>query len=325
MVAILVGTFLVFGNKPQALSETLEKQLPPQEVQSPQSLRIIMVGDIMFDRHIRAVGEAEGYDSLFASTSPLFKQADIVVANLEGPVTSNQSKTLLLGGRIAHGLAFTFSTSTPAALVRAGVSLVSLANNHTDNFGRDGFTETEATLDTAGLSHFGDPWNDAGTEKVISKNGITVAFVGYHAFGGGAGAFDRVLRDVKRLSDAGDFVVVMPHWGEEYVSTTSPELRTKAQALADAGAGAIVGSHSHVVGEQEWMGNVPVIYSLGNFIFDQYFSKKVMSGEIVDITLRKDAAAPHGAVISAITTHETSLSSHKGPSIVSEEALLLPH
>jgi poly-gamma-glutamate synthesis protein (capsule biosynthesis protein) len=129
---------------------------------------------------------------------------------------------------------------------------------------------------------------------------------------------------VKRLSDEGDFVIVMPHWGEEYVSTTSPALRAQAKAFVDAGAGAIIGSHPHVVGEQEWMGTVPVFYSLGNFIFDQYFSSSVMKGEIVAFTLQKAPAAPHGAMILEMNAYETSLASHKGPSIMSSRRVLLP-
>jgi|ERR1035437_2431094 poly-gamma-glutamate synthesis protein (capsule biosynthesis protein) len=289
--------------------------IPSLQTVSPPSLTILIAGDIMLDRHIRAVGEKKGYDSLFASTTGLFKNEDVVVANLEGPVTSSSSRTLLQNGRTTASLAFTFATSSPEALVHAGIQLVSLANNHTDNYGRSGFDETLSWLDAAGLGYFGNPWNDSGTEKIISKNGITIAFVGYNAFGGGTGAFKRVKDDVARLSAAGNFVVVMPHWGEEYVSYPSDEVRAQAKALVGAGASAIIGSHPHVIGDHEFIQGVPVFYSLGNFIFDQYFSAHVMKGNLVELTIKKDATSPAGAHISGIKVYETSLSSHEGPSI----------
>ncbi|MEA2715248.1 MAG: hypothetical protein QOG91_276, partial [Candidatus Parcubacteria bacterium] len=171
-------------------------------------LTIRMAGDIMLDRHVRLYGSRYGYDSLFASITPLFAGADISVANLEGTITSNASETLLPNGQTTKSFVFTFATGTAPVLARAGISLVSLANNHADGYGLAGIRETEKWLAAAGVGYFGDPWNSSTTEAVITKNGITVAFVGYHAFQSG---FDRVISAVKRLSADGDFVVVMPH------------------------------------------------------------------------------------------------------------------
>jgi poly-gamma-glutamate synthesis protein (capsule biosynthesis protein) len=295
---------------------------------APASLSVIMVGDIMFDRHIRAIALRDGYDSLFASTTAFFKTADIAVANLEGPVTSNASKTLLSDGVTTHSFAFTFATSSVISLANAGINLVSLANNHVDNFGLTGFAETKKWLDLARVGHFGDPWNDEGSESVITKNGIQVAFVGYHAFSGGEPAFDRILSDVKRLSVAGYFVVVMPHWGEEYTVHSSDALRAKAQAFVDAGAGAVIGSHPHVIMDHEILKNpsgvkVPVFYSLGNFIFDQYFSPDVMKGNMVELFLEKGTQNVTSSVLvapsihlSKIRVYDVSLTSHQGPTIL---------
>lgn len=273
---------------------------------SNQFLTILIGGDIMLDRGVRLTGQKYGYDSLFATVTPLFKQADIVVANLEGPITSNKSKTVLANGKTGKELVFTFDPKSTQAIASSGISVLSLANNHTSNFGNSGLIETKKWLKQYGLQWFGDPNNATSSELIVSKNGIDIAFVGYHAFSKG---FDGVVEQVKRLSDQGNFVIVMPHWGEEYVSSPSPLLRSQARTLVSAGAKAIVGAHPHVVLERSWMGDVPVMYSLGNLLFDQHFSPEVMKGNILELKLVKNLDK---VSIEKVRLYETSIASRRG-------------
>ncbi len=286
----------------------------------PSSLTILIGGDIMFDRHVRQLGEKNGYGSLFAPIVSFLKKADIVVANLEGPITSNPSKTLFPSGQTGKELVFTFAPETAKVLADAGITIVSLANNHTDNFGTAGFSETKKWLTDASVQYFGDPWNslssslspnNPSTEKIITKNGISVAFVGYHAFQPG---FDRVIAKVKELKTQGNFVIVMPHWGEEYVATSSEQLKIKAHALVASGADAVIGSHPHVIMDHEWIGDVPVFYSLGNLLFDQYFSAEVMKGNIIELLLKKpvSGSASGTAHLERVRVYETSTASKTG-------------
>lgn len=260
----------------------------------------------MLDRGVRLVGQKYGYDSLFATITPLFKEADIAVVNLEGPITSNRSKTVMANGRTNESLTFTFDTKVAEALAKAGITMVSLANNHTDNFGSAGLAETKNWLSKAGIQWFGDPWNSTSTEAIILKNGIQVAFVGYHSFQPG---FERVLDSVKSLTEQGNFVIVMPHWDQEYATSSSPLVRAQARTLVSAGAGAVVGAHPHVVLEHAWMGDVPVFYSLGNLLFDQHFSPEVMKGNIVKLHLVRQGKK---VVIDDIKIYETSIASRRG-------------
>ena len=264
------------------------------------SLTVIIGGDAMFDRNVRKIGESGGYDQFFSDLSSLFHVADISVVNLEGPVTTNLSKTLLPNGKTTKELVFTFATTTPEALIRAGISVVSLANNHTDNFGGAGFQETKRWLDASGMKYFGSPWNSSSTEAVIDRGGFHVAFVGYNAFQSG---FDRITADVSRLSAEGDFVIVMPHWGEEYAKTHSAKMESQARALIAAGAKAVIGSHPHVIEDRQWISGVPVFYSLGNLLFDQYFSAEVMKGNIVALHLVGDTK---GQRVDSVTIYEVS-------------------
>ncbi len=291
-----------------------------QSSTSPNELTIMVGGDVTFDRGIRAVGQRNGYDSLFdSSVTSLFKKADIVAVNLEGPITSNPSKTLV-NGKTTDSFTFTSATEGALALAHAGVTIVSLANNHTDNFGFSGFTETQKWLSEAGIQWFGNPWNSTSSKMstvelvdsnspiatLVHKNGFTVAFVGYHSFQLG---IDRVISEIKRVSGPNVFTIVMPHWGEEYISTSSERMKSQARAFIAAGADAIIGAHPHVIMNQEWVGAVPVYYSVGNLLFDQYFSPEVMKGNLVELHLTKDSSGPH---LDHVEVHDIHLKIGKG-------------
>jgi len=114
---------------------------------SASTIIVMIGGDIMLDRGNRAFGETNGYDSLFAGIAPLFHSADISIANLEGSITDYPSKTFLSDSSFGKDLIFTFATSTAPVLKRAGLTAVSLANNHTGNFGIDGIDQTHHWLE----------------------------------------------------------------------------------------------------------------------------------------------------------------------------------
>lgn len=273
---------------------------------SQNKLKIMIGGDIMLDRGIRLLGEKYGYDSLFASITPLFKSADIVVANLEGPITSNKSKTVIGKNKTGPAMQFTFDPKVTSSLNNAGISIVSLANNHMDNFGISGIKETKNYLNKANIKWFGDPYNATSSVLKLEKNGMKIAFVGYHAFSKG---FEKILESIKSLREEKYFVIVMPHWGEEYASSTNSFVINQARAMVTAGANIVVGSHPHVVQQRVWMGNVPVIYSLGNLLFDQHFSKAVDTGNIAEYDL---VSNNDEVTIEKVKIYETSLGSKKG-------------
>ena len=288
-----------------------------QKIPEP-NMTVLVGGDVMLDRGVRLIGNKYGYDSLFASTTPIFQKQDIVAVNLEGPITSHLSQTLLPNGQGTQSFTFTFATTTAGTLARSHINLVSLANNHSGNFGREGLEETRRWLEGVGVGYFGDPWNSPSKETVICKNEICVAFLGYHAFHQG---FENILADISRLNSEGYFVIVMPHWGEEYVPLHSLDMRTKAETMVSAGADAIVGSHPHVIMDHQWLGEVPVFYSLGNLLFDQYFSKETMVGEMVEFHLAKNSDI---VKIQEIKVYEISNASRRGINILGERMFSKP-
>lgn len=302
------------------LEATVVNPAVPEPTSAKQSITVMIGGDIMMDRNIRALGDKNGYETLFDEpTATLFKNADIAVANLEGPITSYASKNLI-NGKPIEVLQFTFSPKSRAALTTAGFDIVSLANNHTDNFGLPGFKETQDWLNDAQISWFGNPWNSTSSSimrdtpsdgkspiaTVITKDGITVAFVGYHVFQKGS---DAIAREIKRVSGPNVFTIVMPHWGEEYVATSSEKMKGLATAFINAGADAVIGAHPHVIMNQDWINGAPVVYSVGNLLFDQYFSPQVSKGMIAELHLVKDGSGVH---LEKMGTHYIHLVRGKG-------------
>ena len=276
------------------------------------SATILIGGDLMFDRKIRLFGQTSSYESLLAPLLPLFHSADLVIANLEGPITSQPSQTLRPDKTTTKSLTFTFAPIVAKALAKSGVTAVSLANNHTDNFGSKGLIETRKFLQAAEVGYFGSPWNATTTDLVISRNGIRIALVGYHAFHEG---FEQILENIRQHKADGDFVIVMPHWGVEYATTSSAQQRSQARALVSAGADAVIGSHPHVVMDHEWIGQVPVFYSLGNLLFDQYFSPEVMKGNLVKLHLTRNQ---NGTGLESLEVYQTSTASKKNVTVTDQ-------
>lgn len=248
---------------------------------SSRPISILFVGDIMLDRTIRKDGEAQGYKELFSCLPEMFEGHDEVVGNLEGAVTDNVSVSRDAAYEAPESFRFTFDPSSVRALADAGLSIVSIANNHIRDFGDDGIAQTIAYTHGMGLTAFGDPRAGGQNYVVQDINGTNVAFIGYNQFFGSA---EGTLSDIKSATEQSDLQIVFPHWGDEYVPVR-PDVRALAHQFADAGADLIIGAHPHVIQESETYKGVPIYYSLGNFIFDQYWEPAVATGMMVEVAI----------------------------------------
>lgn len=266
-----------------------ESVLVPEELS--QDLSIVFVGDIMLDRNVynatmRAVERGGDFNHPFELIAPELTKYDVRVANLEGPITVTPFNM-----KRAQAMSFTFD---PRFVVPLGehFDVVSLANNHTHNQGEKGLITTKKYLSDAGIDYFGDPLNRAGyTGRVFAQNGFRVGLIGYHAFGGPESKTIPVIEaEIKKMrADGGaDYIVVMPHWGPEYKPRAAGSQVVAGHRFIDAGADAVIGGHPHVVQNVEEYKGRKIFYSLGNFIFDQYFSVETMEGIMVALTLTRD-------------------------------------
>ena len=221
-----------------------------------------------------------GSDYPFKNIHELLKNDDIVLANLEGPITSNPSKTI---NKNNAPLQFTFSTTTALLLKNEGITMFGLANNHTLNFGNAGLEETKKHLAENNLDYFGDPSNIGEISIVKEINGMKIGFVGYHEFS--YKNYDKIISEITRLRPITDFLIVSAHWGIEYNKNYTQDQQNKAHQFIDAGADLVLGAHPHVVEPVEIYKNKHIFYSLGNFIFDQDFSYATTHGLAVRITI----------------------------------------
>jgi poly-gamma-glutamate capsule biosynthesis protein CapA/YwtB (metallophosphatase superfamily) len=226
-----------------------------------------------------------------AAVRKLIDSADVAVVNLEGPAPDRFTYH-------PGGLVFTFDPALLAGLRDAGIDTVSIANNHISNAGAVGIADTVRHLDALGISHAGaGPDLAAATRPAMLKvDGLTVAVLAYDAIrpivaatagrpGAAPLAIDHARADIRAARAAGaDVVIVMPHWGTEYTDAVSRTQRDQAAALVAAGADAVIGSHSHWVGPIEMIDGRPVLYSLGDLVFQLTHDERTMEGALADLT-----------------------------------------
>lgn len=228
-------------------------------------LTVLSFGDMMLDRLVRRKINENNFMYPFEKITSFIQGSDVVVVNAEGPFTDFPSKTV---SNPKGPLTFTFDPHILPTLKDLGFTILGNANNHTLNFGRQGLSQSEKYIQKNGLSYFGDPSNTNPKSYTETRKGKKITYIGYHQFANGG--MQVIINDIREAKALGSFVVVYPHWGEEYKEMSMTKLQVKiAHDFIDAGADVIIGSHPHVIEPIEIYKNKVILYSLGNFIFDQ--------------------------------------------------------
>lgn len=276
---LLMGVFLVLPAKEHAAADERE------EPEKTETITLLFVGDMMFDRYVRTRLEASNMATMLGEMRGPIEAADLAAGNLEGPITTERSLSqgTYIGGE--NNTRFTFAPPIASMLSAYGFDVVSIGNNHIRDFGTSGVESTKRFLDAAGLAFVGDPTGVALEPVVKEVRGVRVAYVSYNEFL--TDDLSRALVAVREARRIADVVIVQSHWGEEYTNVPPISVRAVAGELAAAGADVIIGTHSHVIGDVETIGSTKVYYSLGNFIFDQYFSPEVQCGLAVTVSATK--------------------------------------
>ncbi|PIR94996.1 hypothetical protein COT95_01145 [Candidatus Falkowbacteria bacterium CG10_big_fil_rev_8_21_14_0_10_37_6] len=209
-----------------------------------------------------------------------FQGNDIVMANLEGAVTAN-------GEHYApqNSIDFAFDKNDVARLANYNFNFFTISNNHILDQGLQGFSETQANLAELGFSYVGcaDRKVDDCSFNIKEINDVKVGFLAYSMVYGILDE-EKLLTQIKEVEKQVDLVIVNIHWGVEYEHIARSNQKNLAHKMIDAGADAIIGHHPHVVQNLEIYNNKPIFYSLGNFIFDQYFSNETQEGLAVGLT-----------------------------------------
>ena len=271
--------------------ESLEQHLGCLE-EPPYS--VMVVGDIMLGGRARSPVAENGPDYPFAAALPLLRRAPVVVGNLEGPFAKKAR-------RQERNFSYRVNPRLASALTRAGINVLTLANNHLLDCGRSGVLETLDVLAHAGLAPLGAGLNlEEAHRPVIRQAGRwRVGLLGYYWNRRTAATADQpgsamdpaeaLSADIRALRERADRVVVIFHWGVPYVRGPGPEDRAKARLAIDLGADAVVGHHPHVIQPFEVYHGRPIFFSVGNFAFGSGNSRA--EGLLVGIRFEESSTA----------------------------------
>ncbi len=271
-----------------------KKKLP----QTSEEVSFIAVGDISYSRGVeRIVRKQNNINYPFLKIQDYLKSADLVFGNLETSITQGPEI-------FDFEIIFRSNPGTEQALKQAGFSILSLANNHTPDFGEKGLKDTFTYLKNAGIKYVGAGQNEreAFQPVYIEKKGIRFAFLAYNdtdivptyyeASVDRAGtAFmrkDKMIESVKEAKRKADFVIVSMHAGIEYAKKPNNSQINFARAAIDAGADLVIGHHPHVVQTMEKYKGKYIFYSLGNFVFDQPQKQETKEGLVIKVYFSKN-------------------------------------
>lgn len=243
-----------------------------------ETQEIRFVGDVMLARHVETLLKKEGSDYPYRL---LESGTDTVwVGNFEATVPDTHT----------HTKDFTFAFSVDKthlpSLHTFGFRYLSLANNHSYDFGPEVYDETVKNLED--FTRFGHPYTvSENSVAYIPLEDTQVGLLALNAINSNPD-HDTLTEVLAQMQRESDHQVVYIHWGEEYETTHNAKQAALAEFLIDEGVDAVIGHHPHVVQDIVIYKDKPIFYSLGNFIFDQYFDDAVQQGLIVKLSLHKD-------------------------------------
>lgn len=267
--------------------ENIIPEKPAKEKVAPKEAEIIFVGDLMLDRYYRLLMDKNGTDWVTEKSRSIFDGQDLVIANLEGPITDKESVSAGTGWSNPSVLTFTFDPQQTVEFLKNNrINLVNIGNNHILNFGQEGLAQTESILEKNSIGYFGDPSDDSKNYVSREVNGMKIGFVNYNQFTGRNA--EKVAEQIKKAKTENDFVIIYTHWGNEYQLQENDSQKQKAHLFVDSGADLVIGTHPHVVQPVEIYRNKAIFYSLGNFVFDQFFSEDTKNGLAVGISLSEN-------------------------------------
>lgn len=285
---------LPLENAATATRPTDPASVSPSETASQEPVRVVAVGDIMLSRVVEnKMIASKNWQYPFLKTVDLTSGADLTVGNLE---------TTIFPGKPIGVTAMKFRTDPKAVsgLLAAGFDVLTLSNNHIMNYGREGLVSTLNYLNEAQIAHTGAGISESEIAAPVVREvkGVKFGFLSYsyanekgqNPDGGIYGTnfmdTERMKREVAELRERADVVVVSMHAGVEYKTKSMTAQQAFARAAIDAGAKVVLGHHPHVVQETENYNGGKIIYSLGNFVFDQNWSAETKLGAVAILNFR---------------------------------------
>jgi poly-gamma-glutamate synthesis protein (capsule biosynthesis protein) len=270
------------------------------------TVSLVFAGDSVLDAD---AGEliAQGGDP-FASFASYFADADIRITNLECVVATQGS---------AGDKMFTFRAHPRVIpVLQRHFDAVTLANNHSGDFGPEAFAEMLNLLQSAGLAQVGGGMNlrQAHAPLVFERKGLRIAVLSYNEFqprsfeanhnlpGTAWSEDERVVADIRaaRRVHRADLVIPIMHWGWENEPVANARQRQLARRMVRAGADAVIGGHPHVTQDIEHYRGKPIVYSVGNFIMKETDNANQRLGWVLRLELDRRGVAAFSTRVARI-------------------------
>lgn len=264
--------------------------------QNSPAIKIFLVGDIMLDRGVDFyIKQQNDWSWPFRTISEYLSSADLVFGNLESMISDQ-------GVKVGSIYSFRADPKTIIGLQEAGFDILSVANNHSFDYGRTAFEDTLNRLKEAQIDYVGGGMSQDEAHNPVIKdiNGTLVGFLGYTNVGSSAWQaqdnipgiawisseyLDVLSKDITKARQESDILIVSFHFGEEYEGTQNKEQEIVARSAIEFGADLVIGHHPHVLQPTERYRDGWIAYSLGNFIFDQAFSEETMHAAVLEVTI----------------------------------------
>lgn len=271
----------------QECSEEAYEELPTEAKNQPLDITLAFAGDlsladnyVVMDYYHNEAGDdlANCIDSAYIKR---MNDADVMWINNEFCYSNN--------GSPIPGKAYTFCAAPENVniLKELGVDIVGLANNHVYDFGPEAFADTLATLRGAEIAYVGAGADikEASAPVYVDVDGYKIAYVAAtraekniktpeatETSGGVFRCYDNTdyIEKIKEAKANADYVIALPHWGAEHSTILESAQTDGAKEYIDAGADAVIGAHTHCLQGMDFYNGKPIIYSLGNFWFDDY-------------------------------------------------------
>ncbi|MDP4009303.1 MAG: CapA family protein [bacterium] len=291
--AATVATILLFRSNPPSL---VEQDVPDRDA----SYVLLFVGDIILDRGVEHMVKTQGENSWMFPLAPVaeyLKEADFLFGNLESVISDK-------GHNVGSIYSFRAHPASMEALTTAGFDMVSVANNHSFDYTIEAFADSLKRLEGASILYTGGGFTnrEARAPSLFSlPNGTTIGVVAYTTVGSPSweatenragiawideARLNQLREDIANTKKVADIVITSFHFGEEYQPAPSSFQRTIGETAIEAGADIVVGHHPHVLQPLEQYQNGWIAWSLGNFLFDQYFSQETMQGAILRVEVQ---------------------------------------
>lgn len=299
------SSFFIFEFKrfEKEISKISQAQVLISFKKPSSEITLFFVGDIMLNRgvewSINKYGKGD-WKFPFLEIAKDSEKADILFGNLESPISDK-------GRKVGSIYSFRANPKSIEGLNYAGFDILSVANNHIFDYGREAMEDTFLRLREAGIDYVGGGFSEEEAYSPLIKaiNGSTgspraearIAFLAYTSLGSENWSAkdnysgiawlteERLEEDIKRAKNQADLIVVSMHFGAEYKSQPTSEQKYFARLAIDTGADLVIGHHPHVVQEIEHYKDGYIAYSLGNFVFDQGFSKETMQGLLLKVVV----------------------------------------